>query len=165
MAKIFLICGGIGAGKSSYSLKLVKELGGIYFATDEWMKNLYRDDLIAEMQYEWALERIDRIEQQMFDLAQQLIPKGIPVIFDLGLLQRAHRQKFYDLAKTYGFDVETHMIEVDKAIRWQRVEKRNVEKGETFSAEVTKDMFEFCETLFERPEKEEMKICKFIDNN
>jgi hypothetical protein len=34
-------------------------------------------------------------------------------------------------------------------LRWERVNKRNTQKTVTFEFEVSVDMFEFCETIFE----------------
>jgi len=95
-------------------------------------------------------------------MVEKLLKLDISAILDLGLLKREHRQKFYDLAGVNNFQIETHLIEAEKDIRWQRVEKHNLEKGATFSLEATSEMFEFCEGLYEHPAKDEAKKCKFI---
>ncbi|MBT5072583.1 MAG: ATP-binding protein [Kordiimonadaceae bacterium] len=162
MAKIILISGLVGAGKSTYARELETSIGAIRFSIDEWMSTLFSADQVGEIEYEWAMERIGRIERQIWSMAEKLLKLDIPAILDLGLLQREHRQKFYDLAKAQNFQIETHLIEADKAIRWKRVQTRNKEKGETFSLEVNSEMFEFCEGLYEHPDKDEAKMCKFI---
>lgn len=162
MAKIILISGLIGAGKSTYARELETAIGAIRFSIDEWMSTLFKADQGGEIEYEWAMERIGRIEKQIWSMTEKLLKLDISVILDLGLLQKEHRQKFYDLAGVQNFKIETHLIEVVKDIRWQRVEMRNKEKGETFSLEVTSEMFEFCEGLYEYPDEDEMVNCKII---
>ncbi len=48
------------------------------------------------------------------------------------------------------------MRDVPIGIRWQRVQKRNVEQAETFQFEVTRDMFDFIESMWEAPDDVEM---------
>lgn len=162
MRKIILISGLVGAGKSTYARALETSIGAIRFSIDEWMSTLFKEDQGEKIEYQWAMERIGRIESQIWSMVGKLIKNDISVILDLGLLKKEHRQKFYDLAKEQDFNIETHLIEADKDIRWQRVEKRNKEKGETFSLEVTSEMFEFCEKLYEHPDEDELEKCKFI---
>ncbi|NKB26358.1 MAG: hypothetical protein GKR99_01875 [Rhodobacteraceae bacterium] len=52
--------------------------------------------------------------------------------------------------------VTLHYIDVPRDIRWDRVQQRNTEKGATFALEVTREMFEFIEDLWEAPTEAEM---------
>lgn len=162
MSKIILVCGPSGAGKSTYARHLADEIGGVRLSLDDWLDGLYRDDRGDEMQYDWALARINRIERQLYALIRQMMERGIPVILDHGFFKQEHRQKFYDWAAEDGFIIECHLLELDKEIRWQRVEQRNRDQGDTFSLVVDRDMFEFGEGLFERPQADELDHVKFI---
>ena len=165
MSIIILISGLIGAGKSTYARKLASEIGALRFSIDEWMMALFSADFPEELNFKWSMERIYRIEEQMWSLVPQLMTLDCAVIFDLGLLQREHRQKFYNWAKESSYKIETHVIEADKKLRWQRVTNRNDEKGETYSLEVNQEMFDFCEDLYEYPDEEELKYCTFINTD
>ena len=44
-----------------------------------------------------------------------------------------------------------HHLDVDAEERWLRVQRRNVERGDTYRLEVTREMFDFVETLWEPP--------------
>jgi len=162
MAKIILISGLVGAGKSTYARKLEKLENAIRFSIDEWMTTLFKADWPEDLNFNWSIERIYRIEDQIWALVEKLIAIDVSVILDLGLLQKEHRQKFYDRAAQKNINIETHLIEADEKIRWQRVQTRNEDKGETFSLEVTREMFDFCENLYEQPEGSEVVMCKFI---
>ena len=55
-----------------------------------------------------------------------------------------------------NFKLKLHYLKVSKQTRWKRIQKRNMEKGATFQFEVIKKNFNFMETWFEEPAKEEM---------
>jgi predicted kinase len=158
LAKIHLICGPIGAGKTTFAANLTGETGAIHFAIDEWMTSLFTPDLDGDIEYDWAMTRIGRMESLIWSHVRQLMKINVDAVLDLGLLQLAHRQKFYDLAREDGFDICLHLVDADLETRWQRVEGRNRDKGDTYSMEVDRGMFDFCENLFERPEGDELKI-------
>ncbi|MBL4800980.1 MAG: AAA family ATPase [Emcibacter sp.] len=82
----------------------------------------------------------------------------IDAILDLGLLQRDHREKFYNLARTHNFDIDLHWLEVDRDVRWQRVLGRNKDQGDTYSMDVDRGMFDFCEGLLENPTDDELQV-------
>ena len=52
--------------------------------------------------------------------------------------------------------IKFHYLPISAEARWERVEKRNNEKGETFSLHVNREMFDFCEGIFEEPTEEEL---------
>ena len=62
-----------------------------------------------------------------------------------------------DWADAAGYDVKLHFVDVDPDTRWQRVQKRNAEKGDTFALEVTREMFDFMEGIWEAPDADEME--------
>ena len=156
MSKIHLICGLVGAGKTTFATQLSCEKSAMLFSIDEWMTTLFTPDLKGDIEYDWAMERIGRIESLIWMQVQQLMALNIDVVLDLGLLQKGHREKFYDLAHKDGFDICLHLIEADKESRWQRVTGRNASKGDTYSMDVDRSMFDFCEGLFERPMGDEL---------
>jgi hypothetical protein len=71
---------------------------------------------------------------------------------------RTSRAKFADLAKAAGLSVQLHFIDVPAEERWRRVETRNAQKGETskLGFDVTREMFDFVEGLWEPPTHAEM---------
>ena len=153
--KVYLITGGTGAGKTTYALKLAAETGGIRFSIDDWMSTLFWMDSPNPISHDWAMERINRSEIQMWKTAQQVLVQGLPVILDLGFTKVAHRQKFYDLAKQAEAEPMLYWVDISPEERWRRVQSRNAEKGETFAMDVPREMFDFMENEWEAPEGEE----------
>jgi len=152
--KVYVITGGTGAGKTTYALKLAADTGGIRFSIDDWMTTLFWMDSPDPISHDWAMERINRVEAQMWETARQIFAQGLPVILDLGFTKAAHRQKFHDLAKEAGVEPLLHWVDISPEERWRRVQSRNTEKGETFAMEVPREMFDFMENQWEAPEAE-----------
>ncbi len=56
-----------------------------------------------------------------------------------------------------GYSTSLHFLDVPESIRWDRVENRNTEKGETFALEVTREMFDFMNRIWQAPMDAEMQ--------
>ncbi|WP_157888341.1 AAA family ATPase [Neptunicoccus sediminis] len=153
---VHLIAGCTGAGKSTYAFRLAKDIGGVRFAIDEWMERLHNQDKPDELRFEWFYERVQRNCHQMRCMAEQLVPLSVPVIFDCGLTNRHERGIFVNWAEEHGFSTQLHYVDVPTEIRWQRVLKRNAEQAETFQFEVTREMFDGINAMWEAPSEKEM---------
>jgi len=154
----YLICGSTGAGKTTYACQLATQTQGIRLSVDPWMQGLFGPDWPDPLTYAWALERVERLEDHSLELCKQLIPLGLDVIFDFGFFKQAQRQKITSAAQALGAQVELHYLDVSAPTRWERVQQRNQEQGETYALQVTQGMFDFCETLFEAPDPDEATL-------
>jgi len=154
---IHLIVGNTGAGKTTYAAKLKRKNNGIVFSIDKWNKTLFFADKKPTDGLDWFLERIERSEKIIMELVKQLENAKKDAILDLGLSKLKHRDKFRNFAKTNGFELKTHFLDIPKETRLERVLKRNSEKGATFEFEVSIENFNFMENWFEKPNKIEMK--------
>lgn len=153
---IHLIVGNTGSGKTTYATELKTKNKGIIFSIDKWNKTLFLVDKKPNEGLEWFLERIDRAEEIITELVQQLENSKTDSILDLGLSKFKHREKFRKFATSNGYELKTHFLDISKEIRLERVMKRNKEKGATFEFEVSKENFDFMENWFERPNEKEM---------
>lgn len=151
-----IICGSTGAGKSTYAKRLADDIGGIHFAIDEWMVALFWKDSPDPIEFAWAMERVSRCEVQIAAMAIQCVKRGVPAILDLGFTKAEHRQKFADIASVEGMDVTLQYLDVPADVRWSRVQSRNTQKGETFSLDVDRGMFDFVEAMWEAPDEQEL---------
>tara|TARA_R110000765_G_scaffold21904_5_gene56350 strand:- start:11480 stop:11968 length:489 start_codon:yes stop_codon:yes gene_type:complete len=153
---IHLIVGNTGSGKTTYSNELKGKTNGIIFSIDKWNNTLFIADKKPTDGLEWFLERIERAEKLIMDLVRQLENSKTDSILDLGLSKFEHREKFRKFGNLNNYQLTIHYLDVSKDIRWNRVMKRNGEKGETFEFEVSKENFDFMESWFEKPTEEEM---------
>ncbi|MFT5749517.1 MAG: putative kinase [Ancylomarina sp.] len=153
---IHLIVGNTGSGKTTYAQSLRSETQAVIFSIDKWNKTLFLDDKKENDGLEWFLERIERAESMILDLVIQLESSGTDSILDLGLSKFSHREKFGQFAKSHGFEIKLHFLDIPKEIRWERVCQRNQEKGDTFEFEVSEANFNFMESWFEQPQSNEL---------
>lgn len=154
---LILICGPVGAGKTTYAQSLCKEIGGVRFSIDPWMQNLYAKDM-SSLDFEWMMERVNRCNKQIWETASQILLLDGIVVLDLGFTTYDQRRHFYDKAEEIKVISELHYLNAAKEVRKSRVVKRNMEKDPSvYSFEVTDQMFNFMEPRFEVPSSEELK--------
>lgn len=155
-ALVHLIAGSTGAGKTTYAAALAEREGGLRFSIDEWMTTLFAADRPTPIEFAWMMARVERCEAQMQAVAGPAARLGVPVVVDCGLTRAAHRARWAAWAAAERLPVRLHHLDVDAAERWRRVQGRNAERGPTYRLEVTREMFDFVETLWEPPSAEEM---------
>lgn len=156
-ANVYIICGLTGAGKSTYSEQLRRDVNGVRMSIDDWMAQLFFMDREPTSDFEWFHSRVRRCCAQMRDTADNIIETGRPIIFDCGFTNQEERQIFYDWADAMGYSVALHFLDVPESVRWDRVQNRNTEKGATFALEVTRDMFDFMSHIWQAPSDTEMQ--------
>ena len=160
---VHMVYGPQGAGKSTFSGRLTGRIGAVSFSIDDWIQALFIPDLPEQMSLEWVLARTQRCEQAIWTVCIQILGLGDDVVLDLGLMQRADRQRIRMRAQSVGCAVRLYFIDAEQAIRRQRVLARNAEQGETFSFPVTPAMFEFMETIYEVPDDSERRQSELLE--
>jgi len=110
------------------------------------------------------MQRVERCLTQIWSTASQVARRGVPCVLDLGLSQKASRVRFAKRAAEFGLSVQLHFLDVPPEERWRRVQIRNAAKGGTYDLpfDVTREMFDFVETLWEPPTQAEMLECNGI---
>ncbi len=144
---IHLVAGSTGAGKTTYARWLNDEARGVLFSIDQWMTALFWIDSPSPIEASWSME--------------QVAARGTPCVLDLGFTRLKERDEFASLARDAGLPLRLHVLDVPVEERWCRVLARNAEKGETHQLQfaVTREMFDFVETLWEPPTDREMADC------
>jgi predicted kinase len=165
MSTIHIVFGPQGAGKTSYSKKLTSKVKGIHMSIDNWMWNLYGDDLPKSMSLKWIMERVNRCEKQIWILSKDISDNGSDVILDLGFTTIKKRELFQKLAAEHHKKIQLHYITASHSVRRKRVLERNINKGKTFSFEVTPGMFDFMEGEFQQATDSELIDAVRIDTS
>jgi predicted kinase len=153
---VHLICGAIGAGKTTYAVALASRIGAVRFSMDEWMKTLFFADRPDPHGLDWFLERAARCEAQMWDIAEPIIARGVDVVFDVGLARLEDRDRCRGRGMQTKGSVKLHYLDVDAETRRARVRRRNLERAGTYAFQVSDAMFDFMETWFEPPSDDEL---------
>ena len=157
MARLVLVCGPIGVGKTTYSLALAEEIGGIRFSIDPWMQTLFGEDMVT-LDFNWMMERVNRCCEQIWQVSEQILAINGHVILDLGFTTKEQRDIFVNRATQMNVQSEIHFLDAPLETRKRRVDQRNIEKDPSvFSFEVTATMFDFMEPRFEVPNRQELE--------
>ncbi len=165
MGMVHLVFGSQGAGKSTYSRRLAEQSRGVRFSMDDWMIQLFGPDSPKPLNLGWVMERVQRCEERIWATASEVAQSGGVVVLDLTFMKIEDRSRFVGLAEVIGIPVQTHYVDAPHNLRRSRVLARNVEKGETFSFEVTPAMFDFMEKEFERPTEAELSRAIVFNSN
>ncbi len=159
---ITLIVGSTGAGKTTYARKLAQQIRAVVYSIDDWMKALYWQDMPAKPDMKWFQEngqwyrdRISRCEDMIFQEVVSRAKLNEKSILDLGFSTLEHRKQFIERFQKLGYKVDVHYVKVDQQVRWQRVQQRNQQKGDTFVMDVDQGMFDFMESIFQPPDSSE----------
>lgn len=130
--QMHFVCGGTGAGKTTYALQLSERLGAVRFSIDEWMAALFWMDAPQPLNAAWSMERVERCSAQIWRTAVKVASRGVACVLDLGFASAEQRTRFAQLAREANLSVQLHFLDVSVAERWRRVEERNAGKGDTY---------------------------------
>ncbi len=150
---IYLICGFLGAGKTTYSRKLAKDTGAIHLNPDDVCMQKYSPE---EYETNWE----DCFTQTLDFLWQEIsayIKQNKDIIFDVGFWTKSSRDEAVSKIKQMGGNPIIHYIYAPDAILKQRLKTR---KGKI--AEQNLLNFDLIKKSFEEPSEDENFI--FIKN-
>ncbi len=102
------------------------------------------------------MSRVARCQARIWATCMEVLATGTDVVLELGLLREQDRDHMLTLVEEAGYRVSFSFVDADLEVRKQRVLNRNLEKGETFSFDVTPVMFDVMERYFERPSQREL---------
>lgn len=157
MSKIYLVEGPVGSGKSTYSEQLSLQTSAPNISLDTWMVNLFRPDRPSSGVTEWYVERKERCIEQIWDVARKILDASCDVILELGLIHVSSRRAMYARVSETDHELVVYMLDAPKEVRRERVRQRNLEKGATFSMEVSDEVFEMASNMWEEPDDVECR--------
>lgn len=156
-AVLHVIYGPSGAGKTTYARNFARREHAVAFILDDWMARMFGPDMPTPLEYDWMIERVGRCEAQIWSVAAAVLATGTPVILDIGLMRRADRARVREIAEAAQLPLQFHFVDAPKEVRRARVGERNIVKGEGFAIEVTPEMFDFIEGVYEPPDPAELQ--------
>ena len=155
MAKVYMTCGKICSGKSTYSQKLRKEHKAVILSVDEITLALFGLDVGEKHDL-----YVERAENYLFEKSLEIIESGINVILDWGFWTKRER----DFArKHYGdkkIECEFHYIDISDEEWARRLAKRNaaITSGELDAYYVDEGLTQKFKDMFEVPAKSEIDV-------
>jgi predicted kinase len=79
------------------------------------------------------------------------------VVLEIGLLRRSEREALYGRVERMGAGLTVYVLDAPREVRWERVQRRNEERGETFHVEVPRAFFELASDQWEPPDEDERR--------
>lgn len=155
MNRVTMLCGPMGAGKTTHAQHLAAQTGALRFSIDEWMARLYLADLPPAPDFAWIGARVMRCHAQIWAVAEQVAARGLPVILDLGFGSRAERDAMRRRIAAAGHEAVLLYLTAPREMRQARIRQRNTERGDTYAFTVTDGMFAALDGRFEPPQPDE----------
>ena len=155
MPKVHLIEGPVGAGKSTFAKSLALRTNGVHIALDEWFVKLFSPDRPVADFIVWYVERKERLLELIWTHGRSILASGTDAILELGLVQQQSRIAFCQRAVGEGAELKVHVLDAPRQVRLERVRRRNIEKGSTFSMVVPEHVFETASSMWEAPDEVE----------
>jgi|HubBroStandDraft_6_1064221.scaffolds.fasta_scaffold08778_4 predicted kinase len=144
-ARLIILCGLPGSGKTTLGRALESRLRAVRFAPDEWMHALALDY--------YDEDRRGKIEALQWRLAQQLLVLGLTVIIEWGTWGRSERDALRLGARALGAAVELHYLTAPPEVLFERIQRRGMENPPV-DREALARWFE----IFQPPTLEEMAL-------
>ncbi|MGC2191598.1 MAG: ATP-binding protein [Candidatus Dormiibacterota bacterium] len=148
-ARLILICGLPGSGKTTLAKRLAENRSAIRLCPDEWQAAL-RFDPFDDSAH-------GRIESLMWQMAQELFLRGLSVILAFGFWGRSERDEKRERARELGVPVELHYLDVPMDELLGRLEARHRQRV-WGAVPVEREHLERYAQVFQPPDSEELSL-------
>ncbi|HEX4865049.1 MAG TPA: AAA family ATPase, partial [Acidimicrobiales bacterium] len=142
-------CGLPGAGKTALATQLAAERNAVRLTKDEWLWALGSTP--------WDEPTRQKVEHQLWRLAQEIVRLGLAVVLDFGLWARIERDEMRNTARALGVGIELHYVDVPVEELWRRIETRNSEPP-WYSYPIRRADLDGWLSIFQAPDAAEMAL-------
>jgi predicted kinase len=146
-ARLVLICGLPGAGKTTLARRLAAELPAARLCPDEWLAGLGADLFDEPLRA--------RLEATLWRHGRELLGLGLHVVLEFGFWSRAERDAKLAEARELGVGVELRALDPPLAVLWERVRRRNA-SGDPNTVPLTRENLVEYRSWFEPPDAAEL---------
>ena len=147
----YVICGFIGAGKTTFARKLEKETKAIRITKDEWIIKIFGNKITSDKNF----ERYDKnITELATDIAFEILKSGGDVIIDEGFWVKSQRDDIKKKILNIGAKPILYYVECPV----EKMRERVVNRSKTpplDSFEINEEMFDKYLKYWEPPIVEE----------
>ncbi len=147
----YVICGFIGAGKTTFARKLEKETGAIRITKDEWIIKIFGNKIASDDNF---AEYDKNVTQLATDIAFKILKAGKDVILDEGFWVKSQRDDIKKKILEVGAKPILYYVECPVEKMRERVVNRS-KNPPIDSFEIRGEMFDTYLKYWEPPTAEE----------
>ena len=153
MTQVHLICGKVGAGKTTYARRVADERNALLLTLDEWLLHFYEEPMSRE-----AFDaRVALCIEMMMRIAERLVVLNTETVLDCGFWRRSVRDDVRSRVRGAGGQVVLYYVELPADERWKRIESRNGALDAS-THHIDRAMFEMFEGWFDEPSSDEAPV-------
>jgi predicted kinase len=134
----YVICGFIGAGKTTFARKLEKETGAVRITKDEWMIKIFGNKITSDNNFEEYDKEVTELAKH---IAFKILESGADVIIDEGFWAKSQRDHLKKQILNMGVKPILYYVECPVEKMRERVVNRSKIPSED-SFEITGEMFD-----------------------
>lgn len=155
--KAYVICGFIGAGKTTFARKLENETGAIRITKDEWVIKIFGNEITADNKF---AEYDKNVTELAKDIAFKILKSGKDVIIDEGFWEKSQRDDIKKKILNIGAKPIFYYVECSVKKMRERVVNRS-KNPSINSFEISGEMFDSYLKYWQAPdESEEIIVIK-----
>lgn len=147
---VYVLCGFIGAGKTTLAKKLEETTGAVRITKDEWLIRMVGNDPTIDG-YEDYDHRMCELSR---DVAFQLAEKGIDVIIDEGVWEKEQRDILRRRSEDIGAQAVLYFLDTPIETIRERVARRNMNPAKD-SFKISGDLLDDYLTYWQPPGEDE----------
>jgi len=134
----YIICGFIGAGKTTFARKLEKETGAIRITKDEWVIKVFGNKVTSDKNFETFDKNITELAT---DMAFKILKSGNDVIIDEGFWVKSQRDEIKKKIQQIGAKPILYYVKTPVELMKTRVISRS-NNPPVDSFEINEEMFD-----------------------
>ena len=155
MATVYLVCGKLCCGKSTYAKQLKDAHKAVILSADEIMLAVF--GLYAGEKHD---EYAANVRTYLFEKSLEFIQTGVDVVLDWGFWTKAARYEAKAFYRSRDIECELHYLDISDEVWQARIAQRNrsVLAGKTTAYIVDSALAAKFEARFELPAKDEVDV-------
>ncbi|MDO8657655.1 MAG: AAA family ATPase [Candidatus Levybacteria bacterium] len=149
--KAYVICGFIGAGKTTFARKLENETGVIRITKDEWVIKIFGNKITADKNFEVYDKNVTKLAR---DISFKILESGGDVIIDEGFWEKSQRDEMKKKIFSIGAKPIFYYVECPVKKMRERVVSRS-KNPSIDSFEISGEMFDSYLKYWQAPDGSE----------
>ncbi len=149
--KLILLCGKMGAGKTTTSKAIAEESNAVLISEDEWLSSHYPAQINTFDDY---IKYAQQIKPFVKAHVQNILTAGVTVVMDFPANTQRQRKWLLSICQEIGSDHELIYLNISDERCLSQISKRRKEQPERSQFD-TQEMFYEVSKYFEAPSKEE----------